>query len=29
MKEPNDTERYFALTVVESINFEDPEKAKA
>ena len=28
MKEPNDTERYFALTVVEAINFEDPEKTK-
>jgi transcription termination factor Rho len=28
MKEPNDTERYFALTVVESINFEEPERAK-
>ncbi len=28
MKEPNDTERYFALTAVEKINFEDPAKAK-
>ncbi|MEJ6396599.1 transcription termination factor Rho [Yoonia sp. 208BN28-4] len=28
MKEPTDNERYFALTSVESINFEDPEKAK-
>ena len=28
MKEPNDAERYFALTSVESINFEDPVKAK-
>jgi transcription termination factor Rho len=28
MKEPNDTERYFALTSVEKINFEDPEKTK-
>ena len=28
MKAPNDTERYFALTSVEKINFEDPEKAK-
>jgi len=28
IKEPDDTERYFALTVVETINFEDPERAK-
>eukprot|EP01013_Petalomonas_cantuscygni_P023981 TRINITY_DN4551_c0_g3_i1.p1 TRINITY_DN4551_c0_g3~~TRINITY_DN4551_c0_g3_i1.p1 ORF type:complete len:426 (-),score=140.15 TRINITY_DN4551_c0_g3_i1:109-1386(-) len=28
IKEPNDTERYFALTSVEKINFEDPEKAR-
>ncbi len=28
MKDPTDNERYFALTSVESINFEDPEKAK-
>jgi len=28
IKEPNDTERYFALINVERINFEDPEKAK-
>jgi len=28
MKEPNDTERYFALTSVEQINFEEPERAK-
>ena len=28
MKEPNDAERYFALTSVESINFEEPSKAK-
>ncbi len=28
MKEPNDAERYFALTSVELINFEAPEKAK-
>ncbi len=28
MREPNDSERYFALTSVETINFEDPEKAK-
>ena len=28
MKEPNDTERYFALKSVEQINFEDPERAK-
>jgi transcription termination factor Rho len=28
MKEPNDGERYFALITVETINFEDPEKAK-
>jgi transcription termination factor Rho len=28
MKEPTDNERYFALTSVESINFEEPEKAK-
>ncbi len=28
IKEPNDNERYFALTSVESINFEDPEKAR-
>lgn len=28
IKEPNDDERYFALTSVEKINFEDPEKTK-
>jgi transcription termination factor Rho len=28
MQEPNDTERYFSLTTVEKINFEDPERAK-
>ncbi|MEL6570496.1 MAG: transcription termination factor Rho [Pseudomonadota bacterium] len=28
IKEPNDNERYFALVTVESINFEEPEKAK-
>jgi transcription termination factor Rho len=28
MQEPNDSERYFALTTVERINFEDPEKAR-
>ncbi len=28
IKEPNDNERYFALVTVESINFEDPEKAR-
>ena len=28
MKQPDDTERYFALTSVEQINFEDPEKAR-
>ena len=28
MQEPNDNERYFALTGVERINFEDPEKAR-
>jgi transcription termination factor Rho len=28
IKEPNDAERYFALVTVESINFEDPEKAR-
>lgn len=28
IKEPADTERYFALTKVEKINFEDPEKAR-
>jgi len=28
IKEPDDQERYFALTGVESINFEDPERAK-
>lgn len=28
IKEPNDNERYFALTSVESINFEDPERAR-
>jgi len=28
IKEPSDTERYFALTKVEKINFEDPEKAR-
>lgn len=28
MKEPGETERYFALASVEKINFEDPEKAK-
>ncbi len=28
MQEPNDNERYFALTSVERINFESPEKAR-
>ncbi|MGI9395071.1 MAG: transcription termination factor Rho [Boseongicola sp.] len=28
IREPNDTERYFAMTKVEAINFEDPEKAR-
>jgi transcription termination factor Rho len=28
IKEPNDSERYFALITVESINFSEPEKAK-
>jgi transcription termination factor Rho len=28
IKEPNDSERYFALVAVESINFEDPERAR-
>jgi len=28
MKEPSDSERYFALITVESINFEEPERAK-
>ena len=28
MKAPNDSERYFCLTSVTLINFEDPEKAK-
>jgi len=28
IKEPNDSERYFALIAVEAINFESPEKAK-
>ncbi len=28
MKQPDDSERYFALTSVEQINFEDPEKAR-
>ncbi|QQA42777.1 transcription termination factor Rho [Pelagovum pacificum] len=28
IKEPGDAERYFALTTVESINFESPEKAR-
>ncbi|SLN30884.1 transcription termination factor Rho [Roseisalinus antarcticus] len=28
IQEPSDTERYFALVSVETINFEDPEKAK-
>ena len=28
IRAPMDTERYFALTSVEKINFEDPEKAK-
>ena len=28
MKEPNDSERYFALMSVEKINFEEPERAK-
>ncbi len=27
IREPNDTERYFAMTKVEAINFEEPEKA--
>jgi transcription termination factor Rho len=28
IKEPNDSERYFALVTVESINFEDPDRAR-
>ncbi|MEI4261533.1 transcription termination factor Rho [Roseovarius sp. D0-M9] len=28
MKQPDDTERYFALTSVTQINFEDPERAR-
>ena len=28
IKEPSETERYFALTKVEKINFEDPERAR-
>ncbi len=28
MTEPGETETYFALTVVETINFEDPERAR-
>ncbi|MGI9391417.1 MAG: transcription termination factor Rho [Boseongicola sp.] len=28
IREPNDAERYFAMTKVEAINFEDPEKAR-
>ncbi|WP_171054675.1 transcription termination factor Rho [Roseovarius arcticus] len=28
MKQPDDTERYFALTSVTQINYEDPEKAR-
>ena len=28
IREPNDNERYFAMTQVESINFEEPEKAR-
>ncbi|GGL55201.1 transcription termination factor Rho [Wenxinia marina] len=28
IKEPNDNERYFALVSVESINFEEPERAR-
>ncbi len=28
IREPNDSERYFAMTKVEKINFEDPEKAR-
>ncbi|MDZ4394880.1 transcription termination factor Rho [Cypionkella sp.] len=28
MKQPDDTERYFALTSVTLINFEDPERAR-
>jgi transcription termination factor Rho len=28
MKQPDDTERYFALTSVTQINFEDPDKAR-
>jgi len=28
IKEPNDSERYFSLSSVEAINFEEPEKAK-
>ncbi|MFX0542325.1 transcription termination factor Rho [Roseovarius sp. S4756] len=28
MKQPDDTERYFALTSVTRINFEDPERAR-
>ena len=28
IRAPSDAERYFALTTVEAINFEDPEKAR-
>lgn len=28
MRAPSETERYFALSMVESINFEDPERAR-
>ena len=28
IREPNDNERYFAMTKVEEINFQDPEKAR-
>ncbi len=28
IRAPNDSERYFALTSVERINFEDPERAR-
>ncbi len=28
IREPNDNERYFAMTKVEKINFEEPEKAR-
>ncbi len=28
MREPDENERYFALTTVEKINFEDPERAR-